>query len=165
MNDCFVIRPAVRADAATIFGFIQGIAEYEKMRNELKGTAAEVERTLFDEHQAEALLAEENGFSVGFALYFFNYSTFQTKHGLWLEDIFILPEHRGKGYGKALLLELVRVARNRGCGRMEWTCLDWNTPSIAFYKSLGARPMSEWTTYRLDGDDLARLSPGKPGKE
>ena len=167
MSDVFAIRPAVREDAATIYGFIRGIAEYEKMSDEVVGTAADVEHTIFDERQAEVLLAEENGVPVGFALYFYNYSTFKTRHGLWLEDLFVLPSHRGKGYGKALLLELTRVAREHNCGRMEWTCLDWNTPSIAFYKSLGARPMSEWTTYRLDEEDLARLSPspGQPSKE
>lgn len=151
----FTIRQAVREDSRTVFRFIEGIAAYEKMSDEIEGTAGDVERTLFDEHQAEALIAEEDGNPVGFALYFFNYSTFKTKHGLYLEDLFILPEYRGKGYGKKLLLELTKIAHNRNCGRMEWCCLDWNTPSIEFYKSLGAVPMSEWTTYRLNEEQLA----------
>lgn len=160
MNDSFLIRRAVREDAPTIFGFIQGIAAYEKMSDEVEGTAADVERTLFDEHQAECIIGEENGVPVGFALYFFNYSTFKTRHGLYLEDLFVNPEMRGKGYGKKLLLALTKIAKEHGCGRMEWCCLDWNTPSINFYKSLGARPMSEWTTYRLDEAQLDRLSAG-----
>ena len=153
----FLIRPAVRADAPAIYGFIRGIAEYEKMLDQVEGDAADVERTLFDEHQAEALIAEEEGSPVGFALYFFNYSTFKTRHGLYLEDLFILPGRRGKGYGKKLLLTLAETARQRGCGRMEWTCLNWNTPSIRFYESLGAVPMSEWTTWRLNEDALLAL--------
>ena len=158
MTETFTIRQAVRADAATIFQFIQRIAAYEKMSGELEGDAAAVERTLFDEGQAECVLAEENGEPVGFALYFFNYSTFKTKHGLYLEDLFVNPEKRGKGYGKALLLYLAGLAYERGCGRMEWCCLNWNQPSIDLYKSLGATPMSEWTTYRLDEGQLARYA-------
>lgn len=150
----FQIRPAVREDSATIFQLIRAIADYEKMSGEVEGNAAQVEKTLFDEKQAECLIAEENGVPVGFALYFFNYSTFKTKHGLYLEDLFVYPQHRKKGYGKALLMELCRIAKQKHCGRMEWSCLDWNEPSIQFYKSLGARPMSEWTVYRLGEDQI-----------
>lgn len=154
----FTIRPAVREDAALIHSFIEAIAVYEKMSDEVEGSAATVERTLFDEHQAECLIAEENGVPVGYALYCFNYSTFKAKHGLYLEDLFVYPEFRGKGYGKALLMALCKIARDRNCGRLEWCCLDWNTPSIEFYKSLGARPMSEWTTYRFDEETLKKYA-------
>lgn len=157
MDKTFTIRLAERADADTIYGFIRGIAEYEKMLDDVEGTAADVEHTMFDEHQAQALIAEEDGIPVGFALYFFNYSTFKSRHGLYLEDLFVLPEHRGKGYGKRLFLALVRVAREKNCGRMEWTCLNWNTPSIHFYERMGAVPMSEWTTWRLNEETLQRL--------
>lgn len=154
----FIIRQAVREDSKTIWNFIQGIASYEKMLDEVEGTEADVERTLFDEHQAEALIAQEDGVPVGFALYFFNYSTFKTRHGLYLEDLFVSPAHRGKGYGKKLLLRLAALAHERGCGRMEWSCLNWNTPSIAFYQSLGAVPMSDWTVYRLNEEQLAEAA-------
>ena len=157
METTFTIRPAQRKDAAVIDKFIRGIAEYEKMLDQVEGTAADIERTMFDEHQAYALIGEENGIPVGFALYFFNYSTFRCRHGLYLEDLFVLPEHRGKGYGKRLLLALVHIAREKGCGRMEWACLDWNTPSIRCYESLGAVPMSEWTTWRLTEETMERL--------
>lgn len=157
MDATFTIRPAERRDAAVIDGFIRGIAEYEKMLDQVEGTAEDIERTMFDEHQAYALIGEENGIPVGFALYFFNYSTFRCRRGLYLEDLFVLPEHRGKGYGKRLLLALVRIAREKACGRMEWTCLNWNTPSIRFYESLGAVPMSEWTTWRLTEEAMERL--------
>ncbi|MCI8406703.1 MAG: GNAT family N-acetyltransferase [Oscillospiraceae bacterium] len=153
--DSFIIRQASREDAGTVFRFIQGIAEYEHMSDQIEGDASDLERTMFDLGQAQAILGEENGVPVGFALYFYNYSTFKVKRGLYLEDLFVLPEYRGKGYGKKLLLYLAKLAHQQGCGRMEWCCLDWNTPSIGFYKSLGAVPMSEWTTYRLNGEQLA----------
>lgn len=154
----FNIRFAKREDSKTIFKFIQGIAEYEKMSDEVEGDAEAVERTLFDEKQAEVILAEEDGVVVGFALFFHNYSTFKTRRGLYLEDLFVDPSCRGKGYGKALLLYLARLAHERGCGRMEWCCLDWNQPSIDFYKSLGAVPMDIWTTYRLNEDQLKKYA-------
>lgn len=150
----FSIRFAVRKDTQTIYDFIKGIASYERMADEVEGTPAEVEHTLFDEKQAEVILGEENGIPVGFALFFHNYSTFKTKRGLYLEDLFVIPSVRGKGYGKALLLELVKIARERGCGRMEWTCLDWNRPSIDFYKGIGAVAMDSWTVYRLNEEQL-----------
>lgn len=155
MNE-YNIRFAKREDSPAIFGFIKGIAHYEKMSDEVECDEKQIERTLFDEKSAEVILCEENGTPVGFALFFHNYSTFKGKKGLYLEDLFVLPEKRGKGYGKALLLELAKIAHQRDCGRMEWCCLDWNTPSIEFYKSLGAVPMDEWTTYRLTEEQLAQ---------
>lgn len=151
----FLIRQAVRSDAEVLFRFIEGMAEYERMTDELEGSAADLARTLFDEHQAEAIIGEEDGVIVGIAIYFYNYSTFKTKHGLYLEDLFVAPEHRGKGYGKKLLLHLAKLAHEKNCGRMEWACLDWNTPSIGFYQKLGARAMDQWTVYRLDEAQLA----------
>lgn len=154
----FTMRFAEREDSEAIFSFIKGIAEYEKMSDEVEGGVKEVERTIFDEKQAEVILGIEDGIPVGFALFFHNYSTFKTRHGLYLEDLFVLPSCRGKGYGKKLLLELAKIAHERGCGRMEWCCLDWNQPSIEFYKGLGAVPMSEWTTYRLNQEQLAEYA-------
>ena len=113
---------------------------------------------LFQKKKAEVLFALEDGKEVGFALFFHNFSTFLGRAGLYLEDLFVLPEHRGKGYGKAIFRRLAAIARERGCGRMEWWCLDWNTPSITFYKSLGAEPMSDWTVYRLTEETLEKLA-------
>lgn len=152
------IRKAVREDAGLVLEFIKGIARYEKMDNEVVATVGMIEEQLFDKGRAEVIFAVENGREVGFALFFHNFSTFVGRSGLYLEDLFVLPEYRGRGYGKALFLELVRIARERNCGRMEWVCLDWNKPSIDFYRSMGAVPLDEWTTYRLAGDALARLA-------
>lgn len=157
--DCnFTIRLATREDAKIIHDFIVGIATYEKMLDEVEGSVEDVERTLFDEHQAECLIGEENGVPVGFALFFHNYSTFKTRHGLYLEDLFVIPNKRGRGYGKKLLLHLTKIAKERNCGRMEWCCLDWNKPSIEFYKSLGAVPMDTWTTYRLNEEQIDKYA-------
>lgn len=152
------IRKAVREDAKLVLDFIKGIARYEKMEDEVEATMEMIEEQLFDKGRAEVIFAVENGREVGFALFFHNFSTFVGRSGLYLEDLFVLPEYRGRGYGKALFLELVRIARERNCGRMEWVCLDWNKPSIDFYRSMGAVPLDEWTTYRLAGDALARLA-------
>ena len=152
------IRKAVREDAELVLDFIKGIARYEKMENEVEAKVEMIEEQLFDKGRAEVIFAMENGREVGFALFFHNFSTFVGRSGLYLEDLFVLPEYRGRGYGKALFLELVRIARERNCGRMEWVCLDWNKPSIDFYRSMGAVPLDEWTTYRLAGDALARLA-------
>ncbi|MBR3915772.1 MAG: GNAT family N-acetyltransferase [Bacteroidaceae bacterium] len=152
------IRKAVREDAELVLDFIKGIARYEKMEDEVEATVEMIEEQLFDKGRAEVIFAVENGREVGFALFFHNFSTFVGRSGLYLEDLFVLPEYRGRGYGKALFLELVRIARERNCGRMEWVCLDWNKPSIDFYRSMGAVPLDEWTTYRLAGDALARLA-------
>lgn len=154
----FTIRLATKEDSETIFQFIVGIATYEKMLDEVEGDAEQICDTIFNKQQAEVIIGEEDGVPVGFALFFHNYSTFKTRRGLYLEDLFVNPEMRGKGYGKKLLLYLAKLAHERGCGRMEWCCLDWNTPSINFYKSIGARPMDEWTTYRLDEKQLAEYA-------
>ena len=153
-----VIRKAEREDVPLLLEFIKGIAEYEKMENEVVASPDVLEREMFDEHRAEAVFAVVDGREVGFALYFYNFSTFIGHSGLYLEDLFVWPDDRGKGYGKALLLHLVKIAREHHCGRMEWSCLNWNKPSIDFYLSLGAVPMKEWTVYRLDAAALERLS-------
>lgn len=142
-------RKATREDCPLILRFIRMLAEYERALDEVSATPEILEHSLFDERAAEVIFAMADGKEVGFALYFFNFSTFTGKPGLYLEDLFVLPEYRGRGLGKGLLLKLVEIARDKGCGRMEWVCLDWNAPSIAFYKSLGATPMDEWTIYRL----------------
>ena len=153
-----VIRKAERRDVPLLLEFIKGIAQYEKMENEVIATPDVLEREMFDEHRAEAVFAAVDGREVGFALYFYNFSTFIGHSGLYLEDLFVWPDDRGKGYGKALLLHLVKIAREHHCGRMEWSCLNWNQPSIDFYLSLGAVPMKEWTVYRLNAAALERLS-------
>lgn len=158
MSDKLSFRFAQRKDAALIFDFIMRIAEYEKMTDEVLNTPEMVEKQLFDEHRAEVIFAVADGREVGFELFFYNYSTFTGKPGIHLEDIFVLPEFRGCGYGKALLKKLAAVAQERGCARLEWVCLDWNRSSIDFYLSLGARPMDEWTTYRLAGEALAKAA-------
>ena len=158
MSDKLSFRFAQRKDAALIFDFIMRIAEYEKMTDEVLNTPEMVEKQLFDEHRAEVIFAMADGREVGFELFFYNYSTFTGKPGIHLEDIFVLPEFRGCGYGKALLKKLAAVAQERGCARLERVCLDWNRPSIDFYLSLGARPMDEWTTYRLAGEALAKAA-------
>ena len=152
------IRKAVRQDVPLILEFIKGIARYEKMENEVVATTELLEEQLFDKGRAEVIFAMEEGVEVGFALFFHNFSTFLGRSGLYLEDLFVYPEHRGNGYGKALFLELVRIANERGCGRMEWVCLNWNKPSIDFYRSMGAVPLDEWTTYRLTSDAMKKLT-------
>lgn len=152
-----VIRKAEREDAALVLEFIKGIAKYEKMENEVEATVELLEEQLFDKGRAEVIFAMEDGKEVGFALFFHNFSTFVGRGGLYLEDLYVYPEYRGKGYGKALFLELVRIANERKCGRMEWVCLNWNTPSIEFYRSMGAVALDEWTTYRLDEKGIERL--------
>lgn len=154
----FTIRKAEREDVALLMKFIRGIARYEKLEDEVIATEQTLEQEMFDHHRAEAVFAVEDGKEVGFALYFFNFSTFIGHSGLYLEDLYVYPEHRGKGYGKALLLHLVGLAVGNHCGRMEWTCLDWNRPSIDFYLSLGAVPMNGWTVYRLDSAALRALA-------
>lgn len=147
------IRPATRADVPRILGFIRSLAVYEKLLHEVAATEALIEEALFGEDpSAECLLGELDGEAVGFALFYRTFSTFLAKPGLHLEDLFVEPEHRGRGVGKALLARLTRIARERGYGRVEWSVLDWNAPSIAFYESLGAKAMDEWTVYRLTSE-------------
>lgn len=144
------IRKAVATDVPLIRSLIEGIAEYEKLSHEVETTDQKLIDTLFGEPTyAEVLLAYESDTPVGFALFFYNYSTFRAKPGIYLEDLFIQPEHRGKGYGKALLQHLINLAKERNCGRVEWCVLDWNTPAIDFYKRMGAVAMDEWTTFRI----------------
>ncbi len=150
-------RPAVRADAALILRFIRALAEYEELLSEVVSTEELLEHWLFDEKKAEVIFAVADGEEVGFALFFHNFSTFVGRAGVYLEDLFVLPAYRGRGYGKALLTELARIACERGCGRLEWWCLDRNQPGIDFYLSMGAVAMDEWTTYRIAGDTLKKL--------
>ena len=151
-------RFAQRKDTGLILAFIKALAEYEKMAGNVIATEELLEEWIFDKGKAEVLFVVENGIPVGFALFFHNFSTFLGRAGIYLEDLFILPEHRGKGYGKAILKRLAAIAVERGCGRLEWWCLDWNKSSIDFYLSLGAEPMSDWTVYRITGDTLTNLA-------
>jgi len=155
----FTIRPAAIGDVPTILGLIRELATYERAPHEVSATEQQLVDVLFGEKPAaEVLLAFENENAVGFAVYFFNFSTWLGRPGLYLEDLFVRPEQRGKGYGRALLVELAKIARDRGCGRMEWAVLDWNEPAIDFYRKLGAKPMDEWTVFRLTGDGIERLA-------
>ena len=151
-------RKAERKDVALILEFIQGLAAYEHMENDVVADEALLEEWIFDKQKAEVIFAVADGKDVGFALFFHNFSTFLGRAGLYLEDLFVKPEYRGKGYGKAILKKLAAIAVERGCGRLEWSCLDWNTPSIDFYRSLGAVPMDEWTVYRVTGETLKKLA-------
>ncbi|MBR3752608.1 MAG: GNAT family N-acetyltransferase, partial [Ruminiclostridium sp.] len=141
-----------------ILAFIKDLAAYEKMSDEVIATEDLLREWIFEKKKAEVIFALEGEAEVGFALFFHNFSTFLGRSGLYLEDLFVKPEYRGKGYGKGLLKQLARIALERGCGRMEWWCLDWNQPSIDFYRSLDAEPMSDWTTYRLAGDTLRKMA-------
>lgn len=155
-----MIRPATPADTATICRLIRDLAEYEKLTDQVVLDEARLREHLFGQRPfAEALIAEDDtGTAVGFALFFHNYSTFLGQPGLYLEDLFVRPEHRGRGHGKALLAALAKLAVERGCGRLEWSVLDWNEPALGFYRALGAVPMDEWTVYRLTGDALRRVA-------
>lgn len=157
------IRPATAADIPQILEFIRQLALYEKEPEAAVATADDLLRDGFGEHPLfYVLLASWNDQPAGFAFYFFNYSTWLGKPGLYLEDLFVLPEYRGHGLGKQLLVELAKIAQAKGCGRMQWQVLDWNTPAIEFYESLGAFPLTEWETYRLVGDGITRLAAGGP---
>ena len=151
-------RFANEMDTALILRFIRGLAEYEHLVDQVVADEETLRREIFDRKGAEVLFALEDGKEVGFALFFHNFSTFLGRSGLYLEDLFVWPEYRGKSYGKALLKQLAVIAVERGCGRLEWVCLDWNQPSIDFYKSLGAEPQSDWTIYRLTGNTLTALA-------
>lgn len=154
MEHELTFRYAERKDTTLILTFIKALAEYEKMLDEVVADEATLEEWIFDHKKAEVLFAVAGHTEVGFALFFHNFSTFLGRAGIYLEDLFVIPEYRGHGYGKALLKKLAVIAVERGCGRLEWWCLDWNRPSIDFYLSLGAEPMSDWTVYRMAGDDL-----------
>lgn len=154
-----VIRPARVEDAALLLELIRELAIYEKLEREVSATEAALRESLFGERpHAQALIAELEGSPVGFALYFHNYSTFLAKRGIYLEDLFVRPQARGRGVGKALLVRLAAIALEQGCGRLEWAVLNWNTPAIGFYQSLGARPMSDWIINRVTGEALQRLA-------
>ena len=157
-------RRAEEKDAALILRFIRELAAYEKLDGQVVATEELLREWIFEKGKAEVLFPVENGVEVGFALFFHNFSTFLGRAGLYLEDLYISPEYRGKGYGKATLQRLARIAVERGCGRLEWSCLDWNQPSIDFYLSLGAEPMEEWTVYRLSGEKLSRMAAGQKGE-
>ena len=154
-------RFADEGDVALILDFIKGLAEYERMSDQVVATEDILREWIFEKKKAEVIFAQEDGKEIGFALFFHNFSTFLGRSGIYLEDLFVLPEYRGRGHGKALIRELARITVERGCGRLEWSCLDWNRPSIDFYLSLGATPMDEWTVYRLTGDGLKEFADGK----
>ncbi len=153
------IRRATLADVGAILNLIRDLATYERAPDEVTATEEQLVDVLFGKKPAaEVLLAFEDEEPVGFAVYFYNFSTWLGRAGLYLEDLFVRPEHRGQGYGRALLVELAKIARDRGCGRMEWAVLDWNEPAIEFYRKLGAKPMNEWTVFRLNADGIAKLA-------
>ena len=152
------IRFANEEDVALILDFIKDLAEYEKMSDLVVADEALLREWLFEKKKAEVIFALEDGKEVGFALFFHNFSTFLGRAGIYLEDLFVKPDYRGRGHGKALIKELAAIALERGCGRLEWSCLDWNTPSIEFYLSLGAQQMNEWTVYRFEGKSLSALA-------
>lgn len=152
------IRYASRKDVSVILQFIKELAEYEKEPLAVEATEAILEESIFDKKQAKVILLEENGESVGFALYFFNFSTWRGKAGLYLEDLYVRPQYRGKGYGKMLLSYLAKQAVELGCPRFEWIVLDWNKPSIDFYKAMGAKLLDEWTVFRLENQELKNLA-------
>ena len=157
-------RFAVEQDTPLILNFIKELADYEHMLDQVVADEATLADQLFQKKNAEVLFALENGREVGFALFFHNFSTFLGRSGLYLEDLYVRPDCRGKGYGKAILQKLASIAVERGCGRLEWWCLDWNKPSIDFYLSLGAVPMEEWTVYRLTGETLTQMAAQQKGE-
>ncbi|MFL6553782.1 MAG: GNAT family N-acetyltransferase [Chthoniobacterales bacterium] len=158
-SENFEIRPAGVGDVPIILQLVRDLAMYERAPEEVVATEEQLVNVLFGERQvAEVLIAFEGELAVGFAVYFHNFSTWLGRPGLYLEDLFVKPEKRGKGYGRALLVQLAKIARDRGCGRMEWAVLDWNEPAIKFYRALGAKPMHEWTVFRLTRDEIASLA-------
>lgn len=156
--ETYAFKYAEEDDVSLILYFIKELAKYEKMLDEVVATEEILKEWLFEKKKAEVIFALEDGEAVGFALFFHNFSTFLGRSGIYLEDLFVKPEFRGKGYGKALLKKLAQIAVERGCGRFEWCCLDWNKPSIDFYLSLGAEPLEEWTIYRITGNTLTQLA-------
>ena len=158
MEGKFNIRPARADEAGLVLEFIKKLAAYEKCADEVVADEATLHHSLFVEHSAEVLFAEENGVVIGFALFFHNFSTFVGRKGMYLEDLFILPDKRGLGYGKALLKYVAKLAVERNCGRMEWICLDWNESALSVYRSIGAAPLSDWTVQRLDETALKQFA-------
>lgn len=154
-------RFASERDAALILEFIKGLADYENMSDDVVATEELLREWIFEKKKAEVIFALENGVEVGFALFFHNFSTFLGRAGIYLEDLYIKPEYRGRGHGKALLQKVAQIAVERECGRLEWSCLDWNKPSIDFYLSLGATPLDEWTSYRFVGEGLKNFASKK----
>lgn len=154
----FRIRPAMESDVALILQFIKGLGAYEKLSHQVVATEEKLLKTLFQQKMAEVIIGEYNGTPVGFALFFHNYSTFLGQAGIYLEDLFINPDMRGKGFGKSMLKHLANLAIERDCGRLEWACLDWNEPSINFYKGLGAIALDDWSVYRVTGETLKELA-------
>lgn len=151
------IRPALRGDAKLLFGLIRELAEYEKLADQVKGDAELLAETLFGGGGAEALIAEVDGEAVGYAIFFATYSTFECRPGIWVEDLFVRPEQRRRGIGRALLASIAASALERGCARVEWSALDWNEPALRFYDELGATRLGDWLTLRLDDQELERL--------
>jgi GNAT superfamily N-acetyltransferase len=159
--DSLTIQAAQLSDIPVILQLIRDLATYERAPNDVSATEDQLRRVLFgDKPSAEVLIAREGSVPVGFAVFFHNFSTWLGRPGLYLEDLFVQPEKRGKGYGRALLKHLARIAHERGCGRMEWAVLNWNDPAIQFYRKLGAQPMDEWTVFRLTGDGIKELAQG-----
>ena len=152
------IRFAAPEDCTLILGFIRHLADYENMSDQVVATEELLREWIFEKRKAEVLFVLQDGREAGFALFFHNFSTFLGRAGIYLEDLFVLPEYRGRGCGKALLKKLAQITVERGCGRLEWACLDWNSPSIGFYLSMGAAVMDDWSTYRLTGDSLKKLA-------
>lgn len=158
MNNGLSFRNAEKNDISLILHFIKELASYEKMLDEVIATEEILNHCIFEEKKAEVFFVLENNKEIGFALFFHNFSTFVGRAGLYVEDVYIMPEYRKKGYGKAVFKKLAQIAVERGCGRMEWSCLNWNKPSIDFYTHIGAVPMSEWTVYRLTQDKIKKLA-------
>jgi GNAT superfamily N-acetyltransferase len=153
----FAIRPMRDDETGKLHELILGLAEYERLKDQVISTPERLKQQIVEERRANVLFATLDDVPIGFALYFYNFSTFVGKKGLYLEDLFVLPEHRHQGYGKRLFLELAGMAKREGCGRMEWTVLDWNAPSIAFYRAMGAKSLDDWTIFRLDETTLKSL--------
>ena len=158
MDETIEFRFARRGDLPQILTFIRELADYEGMLDQVVATEELLTKWLFEKEKAEVLLGSCGGKTVGFALFFHNFSTFLGRGGIYLEDLYVCPEYRGRGYGKAFLMQLAAVAVERGCGRLEWWCLDWNKPSIDFYLGMGAKAMSDWTVYRIDGERLQEMA-------
>lgn len=158
MENDITFRYATKEDTKLILKFIKELADYEKLLDQVVATEELINEWMFEKQKIEAIFALKNDKEVGYALFFHNFSTFLGRGGIYIEDLYVSPEYRGMGYGKSLLKQLSKIAVQRGCGRLEWVCLDWNKPSIDFYLSLGAKQMSDWTIYRVEGDTLANMA-------